>query len=255
MFVELCAGLASVTLHLFGTKPPVARVGSKAGYAADVARLLELERPEKALLVEADPHLANLLEYLVQDARALAHVIAGREWDVGSPTAVWRACRRERFDAEGPMTRAAAHLVWICGARGGIGGFKGEHKLRPSVDGFIPSRASLLRRLERLADVLPAGKISVRCEDARRVRPRKNAVVYIDPPYQDRQGFGYELPRADMLAVARRWAAVGCRVGISEAEPLPLLGWRSRALIRHGQNRRSLTQATSEWLTYNGGAR
>ena len=72
------------------------------------------------------------------------------------------------------MTAASARdvarwVLWSAGTTGGNpghGGFKGLHKLRPSVDGFIPSRAGCAVSLDGL-DVLPAAITA----DARTIDP------------------------------------------------------------------------------------
>jgi hypothetical protein len=55
------------------------------------------------------------------------------------------------------------------------------------------------------------------------------AVVFIDPPYRETSGYGYEFGRRDVVRLALRWAMAGALVAISEAEPIaPLarLGWQ-----------------------------
>ena len=67
LFVELCAGLASVSLMLQGGKyarPPVSRMGNKHGYGLALHRIMGL-RPgqgaERFLWCEPDPGCRALL--------------------------------------------------------------------------------------------------------------------------------------------------------------------------------------------------
>lgn len=65
--------------------------------------------------------------------------------------------------------------------------------------------------------------------------------AYLDPPYVGATGYGWDMPRADVLALARRWADAGAVVAVSEAEPLELKGWHHVDLTRPG--------CKPEWLT------
>lgn len=143
-------------------------------------------------------------------------------------------------------------LLYTAGARGGIGGFKGAHVHRPSVDGFIPAREALARRLRAFAEA-PC-QVEVVTGFAETMAPIPGATVYLDPPYQGRQGFagaGGNPLASSLIALAGRWAAAGCRVGISEAAPVPVPGARHVDLTgrRAGQTRRSMTRDALEWLT------
>ena len=67
-------------------------------------------------------------------------------------------------------------------------------------------------------------------------------VVLFDPPYQGTTPYAHDLPRADVVALARRWAAAGALVMVCEAEPIPELladgwGYRDIAHARMGQKR------------------
>jgi len=76
--------------------------------------------------------------------------------------------------------------------------------------------------------------------------------VYCDPPYSDTTGYQHDLPRAQVLEVARRWSDAGATVCISEAEPLPLEGWHHVEITseRKGQ-KRTFSKQQREWLTMN----
>lgn len=102
LFVELCAGTAAVSLRLHrdSARPPVSRMGAKAGYADTILRVLGLVPGQRAaayLWCEPDPGVRLLLEaYRDADlARAAAAIIRG--WAGEDPRALW-----ERLRAEGP---------------------------------------------------------------------------------------------------------------------------------------------------------
>jgi len=76
--------------------------------------------------------------------------------------------------------------------------------------------------------------------------------VYMDPPYLNTTGYAAELPREDVLAIARKWSDAGAVVCISEAVPLPLEGWHHLEITstRQGQ-KRTFSKQQREWLTMN----
>lgn len=94
--------------------------------------------------------------------------------------------------------------------------------------------------------------------DARTLDPPAlppGTVVFCDPPYQNTTGYAHDLPRAEVVALARRWAAAGATVAVSEAEPIPELvaeGWFAVEITgeRVGQAR-TFSKQKSEWVTLN----
>jgi len=240
--IELCAGTAAVSLAALGcSRFPVSRIGSKSGWVTPILDALAVRAPvSTATLVEADPRLAALLGALLSDA-ARGGIADAVEASLSEPP---RVCW-ERARAGSTPTDT---LIWMTGARGGIGGYKGAHKLRPSVDGFIPTRASLVRRLRAFK---VGGLANVLCADASTLDPRAftPSAVYIDPPYAGRQGYRAALAEpAEVLAA--RWCAAGHRVVVSEARPLAgATDAREITALRRGQSRRSLTTDHAEWLS------
>lgn len=102
LFVELCAGTAAVSLRLHrdGARPPVSRMGSKAGYADTILRVLGLVPGQRAaayLWCEPDPGVRLLLEAYRDGALAKAAAAIIRSWAGEDPRALW-----ERLRAEGP---------------------------------------------------------------------------------------------------------------------------------------------------------
>lgn len=239
--IELCAGTAAVSLAALGcSRFPVSRIGSKQGWTAPILAALGVRDVDTAILVEADPRLAALLTAMISTSERLAMARAVEASLADDSRAVWERAR------SGPSP--ADTLLWMAGARGGIGGYKGAHKLRPSVDGFIPSRASLALRLRTFA---LAGSVTVLCEDASALDPRAFAptAVYVDPPYAGRQGYRAALAES-VEVLARRWCDAGHRVVVSEARPLAGADeTREITSLRRGQSRRSLTTDHAEWLS------
>jgi hypothetical protein len=93
--------------------------------------------------------------------------------------------------------------------------------------------------------------------DARGIEPGPDlppgTVVYADPPYMGTTGYGHDLPRSEVVALARRWSAAGAMVAISEAEPIADLvaeGWHAVRIDgeRMGQ-KRTFSKQQAEWLT------
>jgi hypothetical protein len=75
---------------------------------------------------------------------------------------------------------------------------------------------------------------------------------YIDPPYQDTTGYQHDLPREDVITLARRWSDAGAVVCISEAVPIEIEGWHHVEITseRKGQ-KRTFSSQQREWLTLN----
>ena len=332
LFVELTAGLGSVSLRLQGgphCRPPVSRMGNKAGYAGAILEVLGLRSGQGAqafLWCEPDDGCRALLQAYPQPQilRNAAAII--RSWAEEDPRELW-----ERLRAEGPirgadggevarwvtLTRLSANapvLKWEDGrfwsARGPSGRMAigcrwrvdGTKVDRTTVDGgarnleslaaseiarwarittsnrlinldpqtwtntgqggtthggedFSTGAEDLARGFEPLASTWPPVTV---CADAREVDPGtlpEGTVAYMDPPYQGTTGYGNDLPRAEVVELARRWADAGATVCISEAEALPELmadGWHSVEITgcRKGP-KRTFSKQQREWLTLN----
>jgi len=258
LFVELCAGTAalSLRLHARGARPPVSRMGAKTGYADCILRVLGLAPGARAahyLWCEPDPGVRLLLEaYRDADlARAAAAII--RSWADEEPRALWERLRAEgppRLPATGPeVARWALGEAWQNGGR-----YMGPD--RPSSCHPPGWTASITAEgLARRADTLPTLPATI-APDAREVHPPAlppGTIAYMDPPYVGTTGYASDLPRSEVVALARRWQAAGARVCISEAEPIPELvadGWHAVRIDgeRQGQ-KRTFSRQQAEWLT------
>lgn len=116
LFCEFPAGLAAVSLRLQGgahCRPPISRMGNKAGYAQTILAALGLHSGQGAgayWWAEADPDVAALLRiYPDPDAlREVARIIRG--WAGEEPRALWERLRAERR-ARGAATGTAEWCV------------------------------------------------------------------------------------------------------------------------------------------------
>jgi len=116
----------------------------------------------------------------------------------------------------------------------------------------VPEAPEIADRLGRTA-TFPAITVS---PDAREIDPPAlpaGSVCYIDPPYVNTTGYGHDLPRAEVVAMARRWRDAGALVAVSEQEALPELmaeGWHAVDITstRRGQ-KRTFSKQQREFLT------
>ena len=154
-------------------------------------------------------------------------------------------------DARTVDPREVARWAWLVNrtmpqtlARGATdGGFNGGN-------GKVATAAGIAAKMERYT--LPA----TITPDARDVHPPAlppGTVCYMDPPYVGTTGYASDLPRSEVVALARRWQAAGARVCVSEAEPIPELvadGWHAVRIDgeRQGQ-KRTFSRQQAEWLT------
>ena len=129
------------------------------------------------------------------------------------------------------------------------------------VGGTTFGGAEFCAPCERTAEGMEAapGDISALIHpDARDIDPPAlppGTVVFCDPPYQNTTPYAHDLPRAEVAALARRWAAAGATVAISEAEAIPELvaeGWHAVEITgeRVGQ-KRVFSKQQAEWVTLN----
>jgi hypothetical protein len=78
-------------------------------------------------------------------------------------------------------------------------------------------------------------------------------IIYSDPPYKNTTGYGHDLPRAAVVAMALDFAAMGATVAISEQAPIVELdGWKAVEITegRVGQ-KRTFSAQKREYLTLN----
>lgn len=279
LFVELCAGTAALSLTHYAkgaplksrkgafkqVKPPVSRMGSKSGYAEAILDVLGLEPGEGQaagthyLWCEPDPGCRLLLEAYrdASLAKAAADIIRG--WAGEDPRALWERLRAEgppRYPAEAREVARVAFVQCLAGMSLPWGSYcdimgKGGRDPRTGQRyAFNLSKNPI--RLDS-TPTLPATILP----DAHAADPGPallpGTVVYIDPPYVGTTQYANKLPRADVVALARRWADAGATVCISEAEPIPELvtdGWEVADITgRRKGTRRTFSKQQSEYLT------
>ena len=117
LFVELCAGTAALSLRLHKAKarPPVSRMGSKAGYAEPILRALGLapgQGAERYLWAEADPGVRLLLAAYTDRALAQGAAEVIRGWAGEEPRALWERLRAEGPTKGGPAVDAREVARW-----------------------------------------------------------------------------------------------------------------------------------------------
>jgi hypothetical protein len=159
-------------------------------------------------------------------------------------------------DARRVDPREVARWVWTWGR---------SYNTKGPDAGFLPSESSKGTPVwnahppEHFADAM--GGLSALpatiTPDARGIEPGPDlppgTVAYMDPPYVGTTGYGHDLPRSEVVALARRWSAAGAMVAISEAEPIADLvaeGWHAVRIDgeRKGQAR-TFSKQKDEWLT------
>lgn len=142
--------------------------------------------------------------------------------------------------------------AWV-NANGRPGGSAGEPRWRPANDkgedrrwvgGGMMRPATIADRIDSIRSAIKRRNVhvSVVHGDVLDFEPVPESHVVFDPPYQGRTGYGWKLPRAAVLEVAKRHKAAGARVVVCEAEPLDdLRGWPRHELPPG--------RASDEWLT------
>jgi hypothetical protein len=242
-------------------------MGAKTGYADAILRVLGLRPGQRAahyLWCEPDPGVRLLLEaYRDPDlAREAASIIRG--WADEEPRALW-----ERLRAEGPPRGADpdARRVdprevarWVYDTCTSIGHLAGEGGFASKQVGkgtpADPRRPRECGNIAATVDAMATLPATI-TPDARGIEPGPNlppgTVAYMDPPYVGTTGYGHDLPRADVVALARRWSAAGAMVAISEAEPIADLtsdGWHAvRVDGERAGSKRTFSKQQAEWLT------
>lgn len=279
LFVELCAGLASVSgclQHGARWKPPVSRMGRKTGYAEAILDVMGLRPGQGArgyVWAEADSDVAALLAAYTQPEamREIASII--RSWIPCpyGPHAPDPSCSRckgtGRWDARDlweVLRREKRRGLWEGGGEAGeVAGWafvQGNN--HPSKQDGRPihqwafkegynedaahTREGMSSRFR--APLWPPVTLT---PDAA-IQPAHippGTVVYMDPPYAGTTGYKHDLPRAAVVKIAQRWLDAGARVYISEAEPIAIPGWHHVEITGERRGQARTFGATREWLT------
>lgn len=136
---------------------------------------------------------------------------------------------------------------------------EGDHFKLPSVHvaAEVCLSAGELAARTQVVGAIPWPPVAI-APDARQVPPGgadlEGCICYIDPPYENTTPYAHDLPRADVLTLARAWSDAGALVMISEAVPVEGLGsgWEAISIghARRGQ-KRTWSKQQGEWLTMN----
>lgn len=118
-FCEFPAGLASVSLRLHGgskCRPPISRMGNKAGYAEAILWTMGLTAGKSAgayVWAEADDDVRALLQAYPDPAMLLRIAEIIRGWAGEEPRALWEKLRAERKARVGQHGGACEIAGWI----------------------------------------------------------------------------------------------------------------------------------------------
>lgn len=271
VFVELFAGSAAVSLSICNTSPPVSYVGSKKGYSDIILQTLLLDKADVDTIVLNDLGLwGDIWPAVLTDVSAVSdklELFSKLPDPKGFYTSIKTRLTTENITIH---EKAALQLCFIAGTYGSkeVGGFKGLHKLRPNVDGFIPSRRNLAVRVRTMLSGLQKVKWECYKTDAGKVPTHlflnngttapqvgQRVVVYLDPPYLGSESvYKNKISRTDVIELARKWKNSGADVAVSESSPIQELveeGWTSVDVThdRTGQFRKN-TNSSNEFLTY-----
>ena len=112
-------------------------------------------------------------------------------------------------------------------------------------------------RVDGLRTIWPPVRVSLSIPSAQEVSEvigtsgdLERVVVYMDPPYVGTSGYLHDLPRSEVIRLARDFDRLGAVVCISEAEAIGDLGWDSIEIFKTG-NARTFSKQKREFLTIN----
>lgn len=112
---------------------------------------------------------------------------------------------------------------------------------RPGKTGGLVDPHTIADRVVAIAEAFRDVDVSVHHGDVRELEIPRGAFVYDDPPYAGATGYGWDLDRAGVLALARAHRKRAAVVAVSEAVALPLRGWHALELTREGGKAEYLT--------------
>ena len=251
VWVEPCAGMAAVAMHVLGCEPLIAWMGGKRGYAPIILDGLGIRAGSGcARLVLADAAPVGLVWEAF--ARGEGEAIVARLRDLHDESErigrreLWTRLRGEPAAMSGED--AAGWLVlagWAFRAGQPSSGFAPDKPIGPLS---VPVNASLntfSARASALTIALRASALTV-ARDASALTVARDAsarvAVFLDPPYVGTTGYDAALPREAVERIAREWADAGAEVLITERTPMDGLdGWRHVKIA-------SSRNGASEWL-------
>lgn len=258
-FIELCAGSAALSMAIENAPIVVSYAGSKKGYAKELLEIMNVEKMQVKNITIVEPGVWGAIHRAFSQHKGSEIAMEIEKLAMEEPRSLFnRLIPSVIMQSEKDMVIKAAELLCrLASTYGGkeIGGFKGSHKHRPSVDGFIPSRMSLASRCRAITMMKKWEIISTSALNINEITSDcERTIVYIDPPYMSTSGqYMNHLSREDVITLARKWTALGADVYVSENEAIPQLleeGWESKQLKeRYGQTRKG-SKIVNEWVTF-----
>lgn len=262
--IELCAGSAAVSLRWLGQRPPFGTCGGKSGFADRILAAMGLHPgaagPDDEVVLCEPGMWGEAWALWIEPDNLDATARYLERWISQDPVELWRTL------AAGPIPfheiiRVATWAVlqyWSYAGKAVFpaGGSWRHHGMAPDKPYPREVRGSVVRGqtigvlIERL-QALDLSRVSKVYRSIAEVPLRPGARSYLDPPYvKTTQPYEHQLPREEVLRIAQERAAGGERVYVSEAEPLPLRGWRHLELgAPRGRGRNNFTKQRREVLT------
>ncbi len=268
-WVELCAGSASLTLHLLGARRSLLPYqGSKWRFRKALEPLLGLEAPlTEVVLTDPGPWGAVLPVVIEEGARAsLIEQLEGMAQR--DPREVYEGLHRHPVAHDDAVAFAAEYLflqrlafsgkavgvVDGCWSSPGFNtssayGLPGTERFG-RVNPMVPSLVRVLRSYELRPVVLGGGQQPAGPPEGPVEVP---TVAYLDPPYVGSTRYpNGDLPRDRVVELARGWHRAGARVLISEGEAVPELlaeGWTAHCLTEGRGDTSPFRGKQAEWVT------
>lgn len=268
VFIELCAGMVSLSVILSGRKAPIVIYrGGKTRLAREIFEIGDISPSQISGLIwcEANPHTRRFLRLWSAPHITSAAIKILAEWVEEGVEAMidrWRRLKKifeTSASHEGTDEEfAASFFMWR--ALEGHFGILAAFRLGADLEGRGYSKAVytyprdwIVGKATESAQAFQGVVPDALYEDAGAVEPFADAIVYIDPPYRGTLGYSEsDLSRERLVEIARSWHDVGAKVLISEGEEIADLiadGWHSaRCPDRIGFNPKKPAQ---EWVTIN----
>jgi hypothetical protein len=162
------------------------------------------------------------------------------------------------LSAMATRTEAVARWLWVQGHGDMYGRDLKPQYARPEGDEHgrwkAPPVDWLATRTESMGRWLTGPPFSIYQGSAYDLAPPTDArewVVFIDPPYVGTSGYKSNLPREQVIEIAKRWSRAGALVCISEAVPIQIAGWYHLRIDHARRGQKRTFGATEEWLTMN----
>lgn len=261
VLVELCAGMAGLSLRLAGRQRLTKYRGGKWKLARDLIALGGIKPTSRFVWAEAHPHARRFLATFSDPEVSAGAVEVMSRWISEGPEAMlarWRGLSKafktlDRLDCSDADFCAAFYLWRQVDGRAempavnylGIalgGGAAKDDELKP--------RDWIVEKL-RAAALNFSGMTAEIYDDAGAVTPFRDAVVYVDPPYAGTLGYSkLDLPRERVVELALAWDRAGAQVLVSEGAPVEELVAQGWSFCRIS-DRFGFAQACPEFVTTN----